>query len=154
MKSMEIRLNKIQPTNTPSQERLYDLMPIGSVLAFAYHQEEFSLPLGWLACNGDYVPIDEYPKLGNLLQDTYGTEYGTFKLPDLRGQFIRGWSAGSKEVDVGRVFGSLQEDAIQNMSGEVSFGDNVNNTGNLVFGISGIFGQKTPGTVWYQDHDG
>jgi phage-related tail fiber protein len=46
-----------------------------------------------------------------------GTKFGsgdgstTFVLPDLRGEFIRGWS-DSKEVDKNRSFGSLQMGSI------------------------------------------
>ena len=35
----------------------------------------------------------------------------SFRLPDLRGEFIRGWDAG-RGVDYGRPFGSLQLDAV------------------------------------------
>lgn len=41
----------------------------------------------------------------------------TFRVPDLRGEVIRGWDAG-RGVDPGRALGSLQLDAMQNVTGE------------------------------------
>lgn len=40
-------------------------------------------------------------------------------VPDLRGAFIRGWDHG-RGIDVGRIYGSYQVDALQNIIG--SFG--------------------------------
>ncbi|MFQ9378718.1 MAG: phage tail protein [Escherichia coli] len=40
-------------------------------------------PTGWLKCNGAAFSAEEYPELAKA--------YPTNKLPDLRGEFIRGW---------------------------------------------------------------
>jgi hypothetical protein len=56
------------------------------------------------------------------LFDIIGIKYGegdgetTFNVPDLRGQFIRGLDNG-KGIDVNRELGSLQGDAIRNITG-------------------------------------
>ena len=50
-------------------------------------------PTGWLKCNGAAFSAVEYPKLAKA--------YPTNKLPDLRGEFIRGWDDG-RGVDNGR----------------------------------------------------
>ncbi|EPK6657324.1 phage tail protein, partial [Escherichia coli] len=66
-------------------------------------------PTGWLKCNGAAFSAEEYPKLAKA--------YPTNKLPDLRGEFIRGWDDG-RGVDAGRAILSAQGDAIRNIYGE------------------------------------
>ena len=65
-------------------------------------------PTGWLKCNGAAFSAVEYPKLAKA--------YPTNKLPDLRGEFIRGWDDG-RGVDAGRQLLSSQGDAIRNIEG-------------------------------------
>ena len=71
------------------------------------------VPPGYLRCDGSIYYISEYPTLAAVLLDTYGGDgVTTFGVPDLRGQFIRGWDNGAG-VDPGRVFGSTQDDAFE-----------------------------------------
>ena len=56
-------------------------------------------PTGWLKCNGAVFSAEEYPELAKA--------YPTNKLPDLRGEFIRGWDDG-RGIDAGRVLLSDQ----------------------------------------------
>ncbi len=65
-------------------------------------------PTGWLKCNGAAFSAEEYPGLAKV--------YPTNKLPDLRGEFIRGWDDG-RGVDAGRQLLSSQGDAIRNIEG-------------------------------------
>ncbi|EFJ2957772.1 phage tail protein [Escherichia coli] len=65
-------------------------------------------PTGWLKCNGAAFSAEEYPELAKA--------YPTNKLPDLRGEFIRGWDDG-RGVDTGRGILSAQGDAIRNITG-------------------------------------
>ncbi|MGG4990644.1 phage tail protein [Escherichia coli] len=65
-------------------------------------------PTGWLKCNGAAFSSEKYPKLAKA--------YPTNKLPDLRGEFIRGWDDG-RGVDAGRQLLSSQGDAIRNIEG-------------------------------------
>ncbi|ADL49810.1 phage tail protein [Clostridium cellulovorans] len=45
------------------------------------------VPRGWLACEGQELPINQYTALYSLLGTTYGGNGSTtFKLPDLRGR--------------------------------------------------------------------
>ncbi|TCS37496.1 microcystin-dependent protein [Paucimonas lemoignei] len=73
-----------------------------------------SAPAGYLKANGALVSRTTYAALFAAISTTFGAGDGvtTFKLPDLRGEFIRGWSDGAG-VDSGRVFGSAQTDAMQ-----------------------------------------
>ncbi|ECD0918036.1 phage tail protein [Salmonella enterica subsp. enterica serovar Virchow] len=66
-------------------------------------------PTGWLKCNGAAFSVEEYPELAKA--------YPTNKLPDLRGEFIRGWDDG-RSADAGRTILSAQGDAIRNIYGE------------------------------------
>lgn len=56
-------------------------------------------PTGWLKCNGAPFSAEEYPELAKA--------YPTNKLPDLRGEFIRGWDDG-RGIDNGRALLSTQ----------------------------------------------
>ncbi|WP_407226921.1 phage tail protein [Escherichia coli] len=56
-------------------------------------------PTGWLKCNGAAFSSEKYPNLAKV--------YPTLKLPDLRGEFIRGWDDG-RGVDAGRALLSIQ----------------------------------------------
>ncbi|WP_323866175.1 phage tail protein [Xenorhabdus cabanillasii] len=62
-------------------------------------------PEGWLVCNGDSFDTARYPKLA--------LAYPSGRLPDLRGEFIRGWSNRRDNVDVGRKLLDPQESAFQ-----------------------------------------
>jgi Phage Tail Collar Domain len=52
---------------------------------------------GWIECDGSPLSIEDYPELYKALGYAWGTSSlgSTFKLPDLRGQFLRGWSHGT-----------------------------------------------------------
>ncbi|HBM2679301.1 TPA: phage tail protein [Enterobacter hormaechei] len=56
-------------------------------------------PAGWLKCNGAAFTASQYPKLAQV--------YPALKLPDLRGEFIRGWDDG-RGVDSARGLLSSQ----------------------------------------------
>ncbi|HAI6856839.1 TPA: phage tail protein, partial [Escherichia coli] len=56
-------------------------------------------PEGWLKCDGRAFTKEQYPVLARA--------YPTLRLPDLRGEFIRGWDDGRK-VDTGRKLLSAQ----------------------------------------------
>ncbi|ECH7073800.1 phage tail protein [Salmonella enterica] len=56
-------------------------------------------PAGWIKCNGAAFTAAQYPKLAQV--------YPGLKLPDLRGEFIRGWDDG-RGVDSARTILSQQ----------------------------------------------
>ncbi|MBB6117209.1 phage-related tail fiber protein [Rahnella inusitata] len=73
-------------------------------------------PAGWLKCNGATFDKAKYPKLA--------LAYPSGLLPDLRGEFIRGWDDG-RGIDSGRSLLSFQEGTIvsgfdDNDSGDIS----------------------------------
>ncbi|HBD1904896.1 TPA: phage tail protein [Escherichia coli] len=61
-------------------------------------------PTGWLKCNGAPFSTAQYPELAKV--------YPALKLPDLRGEFIRGWDDG-RGVDSGRVVLTGQSQSVQ-----------------------------------------
>jgi hypothetical protein len=83
--------------------------PPGAIMTFAMS----AAPAGWLYCNGQQVNRVTYAALFSAIGTTYGAGNGssTFNLPDLRGEFIRGWDNG-RGIDTGRAFGSTQKGTI------------------------------------------
>lgn len=86
------------------------VFPSGMVAPFAIS----TAPAGWLECDGAAVSRTTYAALFAAIGTTFGSGDGsaTFNLPDLRGEFVRGWDNG-KGTDSGRTFGSSQTDAFQ-----------------------------------------
>ena len=73
-----------------------------------------SAPAGFLKCSGQAVSRTTYAALFTAIGTLYGVGDGstTFNLPDLRGEFLRGWDDG-RGVDSGRVIGSSQNDELK-----------------------------------------
>nr|WP_294510984.1 tail fiber protein [uncultured Rhodopila sp.] len=64
---------------------------IGQILAVGFNYT----PVGWLACNGQLVPINDNQALFSLLGTTYGGNGTTnFAVPDLRGRAALGQGQG------------------------------------------------------------
>lgn len=88
----------------------YNAVPPGVV----YYTASPIAPLGYLAAGGQAVSRTTYSRLFEAIGTTYGSGDGstTFNVPDLRGEFIRGWDNG-RGVDSGRDIGTSQLDAFQ-----------------------------------------
>ncbi|WP_367394518.1 phage tail protein [Cupriavidus sp. Agwp_2] len=71
-------------------------------------------PSGWLKANGAAVSRATYADLFAEISTTFGAGDGstTFNLPELRGEFLRGWD-DSRGIDSGRSFGSWQADLLK-----------------------------------------
>jgi microcystin-dependent protein len=68
-------------------------IPVGTILPFG--GPITNVPAGFLPCDGAEVSADDYPKLFDAIGDGWGAGTGTnFRVPDLRGQFMRGWDNG------------------------------------------------------------
>lgn len=82
-------------------------VPTGSVHMMA----TTTVPSGYLKCNGAAVSRTTYADLFAIVGTAHGAGDGssTFNVPDLRGEFVRGWD-DSRGVDSGRNFGSSQSD--------------------------------------------
>ena len=94
------------------------LVPVGTIIWFVGIRP----PRGYLKCNGDSInngntTFDAYNYSDNSAIGTIDTSalYGLLPngtLPDIRGEFIRGWDDG-KGTDTGRNIRSLQGDQMQ-----------------------------------------
>lgn len=111
---------------------------VGKVEAFGMS----SPPLGWLLAQGQAVSRLEYADLFSAIGTIFGAGDGstTFNLPDLRGEFIRGWDNG-RGVDAGRVLGSAQEDLFKSHAHQIT-GSNVTSFG----GAGAVPGVSPSGT--------
>lgn len=89
------------------REYAYKLTPAGTLMYFAGG----TAPNGWLVCDGSAVSRTTYADLFAAIGTTYGAGDGstTFKLPDLRGVFLRGLDSG-RGLDPGRALGTYQVD--------------------------------------------
>lgn len=78
-------------------------------------------PTGWLECDGAAVSRTTYANLFAAIGTKWGAGNGTttFNLPEMRGEFPRGWDHG-RGIDTGRAFASAQLDALQNVTGTFS----------------------------------
>lgn len=89
--------------------------PVGMIAMFP----SLTIPTGWKECNGDSLSTTDYANLFSVLQYAYGGSGSTFKVPDLRGLFVRGLDRG-KNVDPdgsGRAIGSVQIDQVTQITG-------------------------------------
>lgn len=91
--------------------RLGSAVPVGAVMAFPTG----IVPPGFLELDGSVQSIATYPDLAAYLGATYnkGDEgAGSFRLPDSRGEFLRGWDH-ERGVDADRGVGSWQNHQFQ-----------------------------------------
>lgn len=85
-------------------------VPVGVIVAVPYSTPDS----GYLECDGQLINRTTYAALFAKIGETFGAGDGstTFAVPDLRGEFIRGWD-NTKGTDTGRALGSFQTNTIQ-----------------------------------------
>jgi hypothetical protein len=104
-------------------------LPVGTILAFGGPASAVPEAGGWLLCDGRELAATQYPDLQAVLGTAWGEgrNSGMFRIPDLRGRFLRGVNYGAtgdhRDPDrdqrgtsgpggnSGNEVGSLQEDA-------------------------------------------
>ena len=93
-----------------NKAQLDEYVPAGKVAYFAMS----TAPAGYLKCNGAEISRETYANLFAAIGTTFGAgdESTTFNLPDLRGEFIRGFD-DERGIDSGREFGSAQSDELK-----------------------------------------
>lgn len=79
------------------------VVPVGTVI----HVIQETAPAGYVIADGSALAIADYPGLYAVIGVRFGSGTGTFRVPDLRGEFIRGLDLG-RGVDPNRVIGSHQ----------------------------------------------
>lgn len=105
-------------SGNPTITNILVAVPSGAVMHFAMS----SSPSGWLTADGSLVSRTTYASLFASIGTTYGVGDGstTFALPDLRGEFLRGWDNG-RGVDTGRAIGTAQADAFKSHTHDIGF---------------------------------
>ena len=83
-------------------------IPSGAVI---YHAAN-TAPTGFIKANGASISTSTYSDLFAVIGYTFGGSGGSFNVPDLRGEFLRGWD-DSRGIDTGRAFGTAQTDAFK-----------------------------------------
>lgn len=98
-------------------------VPTGSVFTMA----TTTVPSGYLECNGAAVSRSTYADLFAAIGTTWGSGNGssTFNVPDLRGEFVRGWDNG-RGIDSGRSFASSQDHQLQQHSHTYTYANTTN----------------------------
>ena len=101
-------------------------VPSGAVFCIAVA----SVPSGYLECNGAAVSRTTFAALFAIIGTQYGSGNGstTFNIPDLRGEFIRGFDNG-KGTDSGRSIATSQSD--QNKQHNHPASSSVNDSGHV-----------------------
>lgn len=114
-------------------------LPAGSIIQFGASTP----PTGYLACEGAAVSRTTYAALFAAIGTAWGVGDGTttFNLPDMRGEFIRGWDNG-RGIDPARAFASSQAGAIEAHVHSVN-PPSVSSDGGSGFTVSGATGGET-----------
>jgi microcystin-dependent protein len=81
-------------------------VPVGTII---WRATTTGIGVDWGYCDGGSLAITSNNELFTVVGYTFGGSGNSFKKPDLRGEFIRGWDDG-RGIDTGRTFGSLQID--------------------------------------------
>lgn len=106
-------------------KKLSESLPLPWLVGVPLPWMQSAVPAGFLAMQGQAFDKSRYPILAQ--------RYPSGRLPDLRGEFIRGWDNG-RGVDSGRSLLSNQGDAIRNITGSIN---NITSEGRI--GASGVF---------------
>ncbi|WP_225875048.1 phage tail-collar fiber domain-containing protein [Pseudomonas bananamidigenes] len=128
--------------------RLGSAVPVGAVMAFPTG----IVPPGFLELDGSVQSTATYPDLAAYLGTTFskGDEgSGNFRLPESRGEFLRGWDHG-RGVDAGRAMGSYQADEFKSHTHTFSAPTSITASG----GSSGIILSATGTPNWSTTNTG
>lgn len=93
-------------------------LPVGAMVPFP----KGTVPAGFLEVDGSVQSIAALPDLAAYLGTTFNTGgegAGNFRLPESRGEFLRGWDHG-RGVDLGRAIGSWQADEVKSHTHSIS----------------------------------
>ncbi len=96
-------------------------LPVGATVAFPLDK----VAPGFLELDGSVKSIAVYPDLAAYLGTSFnkGDEgAGNFRLPDSRGEFLRGWDHG-RGIDAGRGIGSYQLDELKSHTHKMTLRD-------------------------------
>lgn len=99
---------KVPEANIPTT--VFSGTPIGAIVAWPTSSV---IPDGWLECNAQIISRTTFSELFGKIGTLYGYSTASdFKVPDLRGEFIRGWD-NARGVDPSRALGSTQAEDLK-----------------------------------------
>ncbi|WP_375658731.1 phage tail protein [Bartonella sp. MR30HLJHH] len=97
----------LNPTPIPPPK--VETFPSGFIATFAMQE----VPNRWLLCDGATYERKDYPQLFKAIGDKWGKNSDTtFKVPDFRGMFLRGFDNG-RGLDRSRKFADIQQDCLK-----------------------------------------
>jgi hypothetical protein len=89
--------NPDRPEPRPADRR--PDVPVGTVVMYAGILDAHTAPTlaqdGWLPCDGKSLSVKEYRDLYDAIGTSHGGDGITFRVPDLRGTFVRGVDGGA-----------------------------------------------------------
>ena len=126
-------------------------VPAGTVI---YHAAN-TPPTDFIKANGAAISRTTYSNLFTAIGTTFGVGDGstTFNVPDLRGEFPRGWD-DSRGIDSGRSFGSAQDDAFQGHDHRLPASSGGSGSYNYVFVGTGPFHTQNAKTTDIMNRSG
>ena len=111
-------------------------VPTGSVFCIAAN----TVPTGYVKCNGQsYSRTGTYAALFAIIGTTYGGSGSNFNVPDLRGEFVRGFD-DSRGIDNGRSINDPQGSQNASHNHSVSLTTSTTSLTGSINGISESFG--------------
>lgn len=127
--------------------QLHKAVPAGTII----YTSQGSAPDYYLKCNGAEVSRIAYSDLFNVIGEAFGAgdNSTTFNLPDLRGEFIRGFD-DNRGIDTDRIFGSFQPDELK----EHNHKQNPSTIYNIGSGFAGVTGQSTLSPEHFTENTG
>ena len=161
IKNLENRVRKIEGNNSGED---YPLIPIGSIIAYGGHCEGYSpdgnafidypIPDGYAWCDGAILDYqnEKYTKLFSVIGHSFKksgddfTDTTLFRLPDLRNQFIRGFSRYIGDNNT-KVVGERISSQMPNITGR--FDGCVTNNGAYMSGAFYYTGTSFNGSAAY-----
>ncbi len=114
------------------------LNPPGTIITCASQDP----PAGYLDCNGAWLSKTAYKSLFTAIGTRWGNDEagGRFRLPDLRGRFLRGYSTGQST-------GVYQNDALPGITGTLA-------VRNILSNNTGVIQTGTPSGAFYNTGTG
>ncbi len=118
-----------------SKSQILNTSEIGSILVWPGKASE--IPSGWVLCDGRDLLKRDYSKLYSKLSTLWNTDEGTskdfFRVPDLRGVFVRGVNGSRKD--------KYRDEALKNRKR---------------LAVSSSYGTNDPGSFqidWFEEHN-
>lgn len=96
------------PNTALSPDLATELMPTGAIVPWTNEVA----PAGWKSCDGTLYSVTdpELAALYKVIGKAFGSEGNSFRVPDLRGRFLRGWNRGAKLYVASIYLGPMDPD--------------------------------------------